>query len=146
MININLSSIPTGISFQTFQWVIKKGEYDFFYEDLYINGEFKVNNIHKTQIEFEGVIDFKIELICDRCLTKFKRDFSEKVLFILKKDYLGDELDIINFTDYLCDITDYIKDIVVTSIPSKNLCKDDCKGICPKCGANLNYEKCKCNI
>lgn len=146
MININVSSIPAGISVQTFQWVIKRDEYDFFNEDLYIEGKFKVNNIHKTQIEFEGIIDFSLELICDRCLERFKRDFSEEVLFVLKKDYLGDELDIINFTDYLCDITDYIKDIVVTAIPSKNLCKDDCKGICPKCGVNLNYEKCKCNI
>ncbi|MEJ5307282.1 MAG: DUF177 domain-containing protein [candidate division WOR-3 bacterium] len=145
MININISSIPTGISDQCFQWVIRKEEYEFFNEDLYIKGEFRVNNIHKTQIEFEGRIDFQLELICDRCLKRFKKNFSEKVLFILKKDYLGDELDIINFTDYLCDITDYIKDIVVTSLPVKTLCKEDCKGICPKCGVNLNDEKCKCN-
>ncbi|MEO0237231.1 MAG: DUF177 domain-containing protein [candidate division WOR-3 bacterium] len=146
MININISSIPAGISNQSFQWVIRKEEYEFFNDDLYIKGEFQVNNIHKTQIEFEGKIDFQLELICDRCLKRFKKNFSEEVLFILKKDYLGDELDIINFTDYLCDITDYIKDIVVTSLPVKNLCKEDCKGICPKCGVNLNEEKCKCNI
>lgn len=146
MININISSIPAGISNQSFQWVIKKEEYEFFNEDLYIKGEFRVNNIHKTQIEFEGRIEFQLELVCDRCLTRFKKNFSEQVLFILKKDYLGDELDIINFTDYLCDITDYIKDIVVTSLPVKTLCKEDCKGICQKCGVNLNKEKCKCNI
>lgn len=146
MININISSIPTGISNQSFQWVIRKEEYEFFNEDLYIKGEFSVNNVHKTQIEFEGTINFQIELVCDRCLKKFKKIFSEKVLFILKKDYLGDELDIISFTDYICDITDYIKDIIVTSLPTKTLCKEDCKGICPKCGVNLNNEKCKCNI
>lgn len=146
MIQINVLSLPVGISEQKFQWVIRKDEYDFFDEDIYINGFFHINNIHSRQIEFNGRIDFEIQLVCDRCLKKFKKKFEENIIFILKKDYIGDDIDIISFNDFYCDITDFIKDLVITSLPVKVLCDENCKGICPGCGVNLNEEKCKCNL
>ncbi len=42
------------------------------------------------------------------------------------------------------DITEDIRDMVILSLPMKPLCSDTCKGLCPKCGTNLNEEKCNC--
>ena len=42
------------------------------------------------------------------------------------------------------DLGEEIRQELILSIPPKILCKKDCKGICPQCGANLNKEQCKC--
>jgi len=42
------------------------------------------------------------------------------------------------------DITEDIRETVLLAIPIKLLCKHDCKGLCPHCGANLNVESCTC--
>ncbi len=42
------------------------------------------------------------------------------------------------------DLGEEIRQEIIMANPSKVLCKKDCKGICPACGANLNIEKCKC--
>jgi uncharacterized protein len=41
------------------------------------------------------------------------------------------------------DFSDRIGESILTEIPSKVLCKEDCEGLCPICGANWNYEKCE---
>ena len=46
--------------------------------------------------------------------------------------------------EYL-DLGEEIRQELILDNPAKVLCKDDCKGICPKCGANLNIEQCTCN-
>jgi uncharacterized protein len=51
--------------------------------------------------------------------------------------YLHPETDTINLTD---DIRDY----ALLAIPMKSLCSENCKGLCPNCGANLNDGPCKC--
>jgi uncharacterized protein len=42
------------------------------------------------------------------------------------------------------DLGEEIRQEIILSSPAKVLCSKDCKGICPKCGANLNLEQCKC--
>jgi len=42
------------------------------------------------------------------------------------------------------DLGEEIRQEMIMSNPARILCRDDCKGICAKCGANLNTEKCKC--
>ncbi len=42
------------------------------------------------------------------------------------------------------DLSEFLKEQIVLSLPYKLLCKEDCKGLCPKCGTNLNIEKCNC--
>jgi uncharacterized protein len=90
------------------------------------------------------------QLICDRCNSKFEKklsaDFTLLYLFeqsdIDKNDvnlkYLSPNEDKIDLTE---DVIDYAN----LAIPMKKLCKEECKGLCVKCGKNLNQNKCNCN-
>ena len=46
---------------------------------------------------------------------------------------------------YELDIVEFVKICVLMNMPSKILCREDCKGLCPKCGANLNIAECGCD-
>lgn len=45
---------------------------------------------------------------------------------------------------HIVDITEAVRQSVIVSVPMKPLCTDDCAGICPRCGADLNREACAC--
>lgn len=74
------------------------------------------------------------EIICSRCLDKVRLDDK----YVFKKSYEAD-----SFKDYL-EIDEDIREEVLLNFPMKLLCKTDCKGICSRCGKNLNHEKCDC--
>jgi len=42
------------------------------------------------------------------------------------------------------DLTDRVIEYLILTIPMKNICRSECKGICPGCGADLNHETCRC--
>jgi uncharacterized protein len=102
-----------------------------------------------SQIVIKGEISAKAHLTCDRCNDEFDRvftsDFKNVYLFSSNAEendteniiYLNRETDKI-------DLTDDLKEYAILSVPMKILCSDDCKGLCFKCGANLNYENCSC--
>ena len=101
------------------------------------------------QIVLDCDIELKAAMICDRC----DRDFSAylyngfKITYLFSKkqeetdDYnlkiLSTEQDKINIRD---DVLEYAK----LALPMKMLCSDDCKGLCPQCGTNLNEGRCNC--
>ncbi len=91
----------------------------------------------------------KVDLTCDVCLDEFKLDLDETVDIILTKDSdlveRGEE-DVYLITDSTTqvDITDSVRQSLLLSIPFKKVCRDECQGLCPICGINLNYEKCSC--
>lgn|SRR5690554_5836095 len=95
-------------------------------------------------------ISYKYKEICHRCLTPTTKNvetaLSGKLVEGKKEEndkYDGyDEL--IFYEDDLLDLNDYVINQVVLSLPMKTLCSDDCKGLCPKCGADLNRSKCDC--
>jgi len=144
MLKMQLSSIPEGNSHQEYEWIMKDSEAFEKNGEISIHAIFEVNNIHCRQYEVKGVLAYNIHFDCDRCTSPFQMEFAEPVRFILKKDYLGDDMDIISFNDNQVDLTDYLRDIIIVSIPIKKLCREDCKGLCPHCGVNLNKGKCNC--
>ncbi len=145
MIILNLSNIPVGISHQEYEWKLFENESPEHNEEVLIKARFEVNNLHKNQFEFNGSLNYSLNLICDRCNDLYIHTFEENIHFILKRHAVYEDLDIISFDTNNVNITDYIRDIVITSIPIKNICSDDCKGLCSGCGVNLNKEECKCN-
>ena len=82
-----------------------------------------------------GQIECKKIFVCDRCLTcaqenqvhEFDEEFEKSVA-----------------VDDLIDVTELLRDVLIADQPMKNLCKADCKGLCPTCGANLNEGECGC--
>ncbi|HEC70078.1 MAG TPA: DUF177 domain-containing protein [Candidatus Omnitrophica bacterium] len=75
------------------------------------------------------------EVRCSRCLDVFSRDIKKEFLLSYSKKTLGKFL----------VVDGDIREEVLLSWPMKPLCKEDCKGLCPGCGRNLNYENCICS-
>lgn len=108
--------------------------------------------IYKVDGEFQLYLngDFTYTSQCDRCLIETKKDMSFKSTGKLKKDSGNandsEESDeVIYYNDDELDLREYIWNQIVSSLPMKNLCSDECKGLCPKCGVDLNKEKCQCD-
>lgn len=95
-------------------------------------------------------IDTTTHLVCDRCGEVFDKGISEEmtVLSSFKTNHshldMSNEIKFISTQSGSINITQEVLDQLVLSIPQKILCKDDCQGLCSKCGANLNKTSCKC--
>lgn len=104
-----------------------------------LTGEIKIVGEVVKDIEFFkvcGKIFCKKKFICDRCLNAAEEnqihDFEE-------------EIESAEITENILDITDIVRETLIISQPIRNLCKADCKGLCPICGFNLNEGDCKCD-
>ena len=87
---------------------------------------------------------------CDRCLTpvehSFDIDYSREIDFNENSsDRIDnmDELNFINGTEF--DVNQLICDEIIIDFPLQVLCDEDCKGLCPECGINLNENECSCD-
>lgn len=94
-------------------------------------------------------LDLKIEFtfygVCDRCAEEIKKDFSIDVNKIIVEELQNiDNDDYILVDNQLLNLDELVNEEVSLTLPSKMLCDDDCKGLCPKCGTNLNVNKCDC--
>ena len=83
-----------------------------------------------------GRIECKKVFTCDRCLTQATENQVHE---------FEEEFDKAEAVDDLIDVTELLRDVLLAGQPMKNLCKADCKGLCPKCGANLNEGECGCD-
>lgn len=89
--------------------------------------------------------------ICDRCLIKTEKDINFESSAKLEKkgrestEDLDDE-DVVYYSDTKIELSEYVWDQILSFIPMKNLCKENCKGLCPVCGIDLNKDNCKCEI
>ncbi len=81
------------------------------------------------------VLNATIDLICGRCLSGFGLDLKKT----LRLNYQAEK------TTQIIDLDPEIREEIILDYPIKPLCKPDCKGLCPKCGINLNEKNCDCN-
>ncbi|MDI3312210.1 MAG: DUF177 domain-containing protein [Thermoanaerobacterium sp.] len=84
-----------------------------------------------------------IKVTCDRCLDEFEYEFVIPIDEVVNEsdDEFSDEVE-----DEKLDLTKIVIENVELSLPMKFICSNDCKGLCPTCGKNLNHEKCDCQI
>ncbi len=89
--------------------------------------------------------DFRVE--CARCGTEFSYtqpiDLSAKITEKLANDDEGEFLVIENAS---LDVEDLVRSTLILELPSRYLCSEDCKGLCPKCGSDLNHGSCSCDL
>ena len=55
-----------------------------------------------------------------------------------------DEAELVINEHHILDVTEVLRQLAVVSVVNAGLCREDCKGLCPVCGANLNVEMCTC--
>ena len=89
---------------------------------------------------------FTLNTLCDRCLTPVERDLSMNFEHILVHELAGeDEEEFIVCGDYTLDLDELVAMDILLELPTRILCREDCKGLCPKCGTNLNESTCNCS-
>ena len=113
----------------------------------------------KTPIKISGSISNKASVVslvltiqyefsapCDRCGVDAAHNHTVIVDKLLATAIERQESDtIITVPDMKFDVDEFVYSEVILDLPSKHLCNDDCKGICFKCGKNLNEGECGCS-
>ena len=100
---------------------------------------------HAGALTLEGTARSRLELACDRCGQPFFRDKTVSLNALLSPDgEEGEDGELIPLENGQLDLDEAAATAFVLGMDTKNLCSDDCKGLCAKCGANLNREPCRC--
>ena len=100
---------------------------------------------HAGALVLEGTARSLLDLVCDRCGKPFSREKAVKLDSLLAQELEDEESDeIILLENGELDLTQVVTEAFVLAMDTKNLCSDDCKGLCPKCGADLNQGPCSC--
>ena len=121
--------------------------------------EFSKNHPFKTPVKLVGriahsngfvvldaVAEYDYSAPCDRCATDVVKGCKTKINHILVSELSNEDTeDYVLIEDMLLDIDELVRTDLILSMPSKFLCNEDCKGLCTKCGADLNVGVCKCN-
>jgi len=86
---------------------------------------------------------------CDRCLEEFSRIVEEKATVIFSSapdmiEQVDEDIHPLTKDAVEIDITNDVRDALLLAVPIKTVCRTDCKGLCPSCGADLNKEECHC--
>jgi uncharacterized protein len=116
----------------------------------------KINLIKKALgISADFNVRFTVNLVCARCLATFKKEFNETLhldyitgkdplLSLEKVELKPGDIDRVYYNGPNIDTSIGIREAIILAIPSAPLCKEECQGLCPICGKNLNKEKCNC--
>jgi uncharacterized protein len=108
-----------------------------------------ISNQGNGKLCIQGNTKLTIGIPCDRCLAEVATDFSIEISkeIDLAKLAAGDE-ETLEDTSYMIgkelDVDKLIFGEILVSWPMKVLCKEDCAGICKRCGTNLNLATCQC--
>jgi uncharacterized protein len=102
-----------------------------FVDNIHLNCKFV--RIGKEIVVDTQVITHRI-ITCSRCLEEVGQTVKQNFKLSYNVNECGDYLEIDND----------IREEILLDFPMKVLCHQDCKGLCPRCGVNLNYEECKC--
>lgn len=108
-----------------------------------------------TQVDVEGNISAEIETECTRCLLPIEKELKIpfNVSFVTPENYTEEKEAEINENDLQVSIfegdkinlTEIVREQILLNLPLQVFCKDDCKGLCPKCGINQNLQNCNCD-
>ena len=100
---------------------------------------------HAGLITMTGVISARLQCECARCLKVFSKDFRLEVTAYLTEELEDeDNEDYYLIEDGAADLEEIVRTAFVLNFDERLLCSEDCKGLCPKCGKNLNEGPCSC--
>jgi uncharacterized protein len=103
------------------------------------------------EIVFQGRVSSPVEMECARCLEMFESAIKPKIQFVIQLLEINepqpsedDDFVILPKTTGEYDISQRVREAIMLELPLKPLCSEDCKGLCPMCGTNLNEDECDC--
>lgn len=110
----------------------------------------RITNLGNKTFLIETNIAITLSIPCDRCLQDVSRSFcievTKEVDLNDKQDTTKDDIETFSYlVDGVFDVDQFVYEELLVNLPAKNVCKSDCKGLCRKCGKNLNYGTCDCD-
>ena len=130
-VSVDLSDLCYGVSYPVSEPVLAQGT---------------VRNTAGV-LMMEGKVRTTIHGICDRCAGEFDRKVEFPIDVVLVTELASEENEdewVFPLEGDSADLDDIVRTVFVLNLDSKLLCKEDCKGLCPKCGKNLNDGPCNC--
>ena len=97
-------------------------------------------------MELNARLDTVLSLTCDRCAKPFEREKTVEYETLLAFELANGESDDIVLLDKdgELELDELTREVFLLEMDTKNLCSEDCKGLCSGCGVDLNVEKCRC--
>lgn len=106
----------------------------------------------------EGAFDLVLMLACVCCLTEFQLPLAARFRYILCPQSNGNfasekeleqgtgDLEVAYYQGERIDLRPLVREQIYLALPQNPHCKDNCLGLCPQCGVNLNEESCACTL
>nr|WP_326183960.1 DUF177 domain-containing protein [uncultured Oscillibacter sp.] len=98
-----------------------------------------------------GILDLELttrttlDAVCDRCGKAFSQEKEISYGCMLAEEVQNEDNDeIVLLEDGCVDVGDLARTAFILGMDTKTLCSEDCKGLCPRCGADLNLGPCSC--
>jgi len=101
---------------------------------------------------FHGCLTGVVEGCCSRCLSFYSFPLEKNFDFVLtpaplaakSRELNRDELGLSFYSSDEINFSPFIREQVLLALPTRPLCDESCRGLCPCCGVNLNHESCRC--
>ena len=130
-VSVDLSDLCYGVSYPVTEPVVASGT---------------VRNTAGV-LMMEGELTTTIHGTCDRCASPFDREIRFPINAVLVTELADEENEdewVFPLEGDSADLDDIVRTVFVLNLDSKLLCKEDCKGLCHRCGKNLNDGPCTC--
>lgn len=115
--------------------------------------------LHRSSlgIRAEFRVRYQGEFLCARCLGKYTRDCDVELyldyvegddpyMHLENVELSAHDADKVFYRGPEIDLSVGIREAIILSQPITALCRDDCRGLCPVCGTNLNKKRCACKV
>lgn len=96
-------------------------------------------------------VEAQIDLACDRCLKEYGDTIKQDVRLVIAsasdfEDTDDENVLLLEKGEQTVNIAPIMREIILLELPVKRLCAENCQGLCPNCGADLNVETCNCDV
>ena len=144
MIRINVAEIKKRlVGSKTFAYELTPDELDITDTDLKVTAPIQVEGVVENAgdvILLKADVKTEIERTCGRCLKVFTEPLAAQVA-----GAENIENDAFIYESDLLDITEPVRESLLLAVPLQSLCREDCRGLCPVCGADRNEGDCGCD-
>jgi len=116
--------------------------------EIALEGRLTVDNLD-GRLVLLGALAAAADAVCDRCLGEFVCRFTADVEIVVLRDAIADEEPdpwVIHQRRGEVDLAEPLREAALLGLPQKFLCAEECRGLCPHCGANRNRETCSCPV
>ena len=111
--------------------------------DIRVEGEYLCTGDNRVSLKAE--VTATADTRCSRCLEPVSIPVKANVDALFDRQPDPEDPDLYSFEASTVELTDAVRDALLLELPLRILCSDDCKGLCPVCGTNLNKGTCTCH-